>query len=80
MKKLLLALLLTSTVNAGSISTGDVRFPFISNGGFSGLCDRLEWVWGYDLEINSYACYSIDYINNNGIDHTRFIVPTGMQL
>ena len=79
MKKILLLILLTFTLNAnaGTISTGDVRFPFIANGGFSGLCDRLGWHWGYDTALlggfGSYACYNTHYIRRNNI--TTFIAP-----
>ena len=64
MKKLLIITLLTaSTAQAGN-STGDVRFPFIANGSFKGLCDRLEWTWG-DLGTNK-GCFSSEYAANNG--------------
>ena len=79
MKKfIILAILITTTnVNAATIATGDVRFPFIANGGFSGLCDRLGWYWGYDTALlggmGSYACYNKRYIRRNNI--TTFIAP-----
>lgn len=73
MKKILLiATLFLGTANAAVIATGDVRFPFISNGGFSGACERLGWNWGYDTALlggmGSYACYSDKYIQTNRID------------
>ena len=75
MKKLLTTLLLTTTLsaNADVIETGDVRFPFIANGGFAGACERLEWNWGYWLSggvggMGTYACLSTKYIKTNRID------------
>jgi hypothetical protein len=72
MKKLLLIALLTaSSAQAGQ--TNDVRFPFIANGGFKGLCDSLGWNWGYWLSggvggFGTYACLSTKYIKVNRID------------
>ena len=71
MKKILLIATLTlGTANAATVATGDVRFPFISNGGWAGLCDRLGWNWGYDTALmgGSYVCYSTKYIKLNRID------------
>jgi len=73
MKKLfIIALLTTSTAHAGN-STGDVRFPFIANGGFKGLCDSLGWNWGVWLSGGfdggeTYACLSTKYIKVNRIN------------
>jgi hypothetical protein len=72
MKKLLIIALLTaSTAQAGN-TTGEVKHPFIANGGFKGLCDRLEWYWGIWQSggINggeTYACLSDAYIKRNNI-------------
>jgi len=71
MKKLLLiTVLVSSPAMAGK--TNDVRFPFIANGGFSGLCDRLGHDWGFDTALNggfgSYACYSVRYQKLNRIN------------
>ncbi len=73
MKKLLIiALLTTSTAQAGN-TTGDVRFPFIANGGYKGLCDSLGWNWGVWLSGGfdggeTYACLSTKYIKTNRIN------------
>lgn len=70
MKKLIIiALLSASTAQAG---TSDVNRPFIANGGFKGLCDRLAWHWGIWQSggINggeTYACLSDAYIKRNNI-------------
>ncbi len=73
MKKLLIIALLTaSTAQAGN-TTGDVKHPFIANGGFKGLCDRLGWDWGVWLSGGidggeTYACLSKRYQKINRID------------
>ncbi len=73
MKKLfIIALLTASTAQAGN-STGDVKHPFIANGGFAGLCDSLGWNWGYWLSggiggFGTYACLSTKYIKVNRIN------------
>ncbi len=71
MKKLFIIALLTAST-AQAASTQDVRHPFIANGGFKGLCDRLEWHWGIWQSggINggeTYACLSDAYIKRNNI-------------
>jgi hypothetical protein len=74
MKKLLIIALLTaSTAQAETVSTADVKYPFIANGGFKGLCDRLGWDWGVWLSGGidggeTYACLSKRYQKINRID------------
>ena len=77
--KLLLALALTVSLNAQAdlVGTGNVKFPFLSNGGWAGLCERVGWVWGYDTTAyggeGSYACYAKRHIIRNGLTRETFI-------
>ena len=69
MKKLIIiALLTTSTAQAGN-TTGDVKYPFIANGGFKGLCDSLGWQWGW--YGTGRACFSDRYMRNNGLVYDK---------
>jgi len=66
MKKLILiATLIASPAFAGNPSTDEVKHPFISNGGFAGLCDRLDWTMGW-LGDTGVACFSDQYAMRNG--------------
>ena len=68
MKKLIIiALLTTSTAQAGM--TSNVKRPFIANGGFHGLCDRLGWQWGW--YGTGRACFSDRYLRNNGLVYDK---------
>jgi hypothetical protein len=73
MKKLLIIALLTaSTAQAGN-TTGDVKHPFIANGGWQSLCAELGWDWGVWLSGGidggeTYACLSKRYQKINRID------------
>ena len=68
MKKLLLTVLLTSSVavSAGNPSTMEEKKSvggFIKAGGFKALCQDLKWTWG-DLDTNK-GCFSRLYAERN---------------
>ena len=67
MKKLLALCLLSGNLYAAQPSDKDVDRPFLSNGGFKGLCANLGWDWGNlnDDFSQSKGCFSKTYAYRN---------------
>ena len=78
MNKIIIALLLTASTVQANPSTGDVKRPFMANGGFKGLCDSLGWDWGYWKTggvggFGTYACLNKRYQMINRISKDEFV-------